>query len=254
MFGTGGDGTINISSMSAILASHVTPIVKVGTPAVTSKFGSYDFFNALRVYHVASADSSGSSLMHFGPGSRYIPLADFGFPYNPILRLARRRLKAKGMPDIYKVVFPFANYTNPRIQLNGAATRTYFDIFDNLATTLNRSVCIVHSLHGIDEAMPGNNLVLFIAGNRRVQFEWQFRVGSANAVRVAFAEKNTARQTVKLFAEIVRGRAPIIYKETIVANAALLVASRRMADSSSCDFREFLRTAMRDVAALFVGS
>lgn len=248
VFGTGGDGTVNISSMAAILASHRTEIVKVGTPAVTSRFGSYDFFNAL--VHLPACAHGIRRLMHFAEGSCYIPLADFGFPYNPLLRLARRRLKAEGIPDIYKVVFPFANYTNPRIQLNGVATSAYFDIFDRLATNLNRSVCIVHSSHGIDEAMPGNNIVLFISGSRRVQLEWQFSVDSANRVWTTFAEKNTARETVELFEQIVLGRGPAIIEETIIANAALLLASRRMVDSSSSEFREFLDIATRDIASL----
>jgi anthranilate phosphoribosyltransferase len=51
-FGTGGDKfkTINISTMASILASNFVNIWKVGTGAVTSKWGSSDFVNRLNLF------------------------------------------------------------------------------------------------------------------------------------------------------------------------------------------------------------
>ncbi|MCX6858099.1 MAG: hypothetical protein NTV80_24720 [Verrucomicrobia bacterium] len=128
IFGTGGDGTINVSSMAAIIASHFTRVVKVGTPGVTSLWGSYDFMEALRVFLEAqvSKNEPVHPFMKWGAESKYIALAELGFDYNSVLRKARKRLKEREdpIPDIYKVVFPFANYTNPQIQINGLAQRT----------------------------------------------------------------------------------------------------------------------------------
>lgn len=250
VFGTGGDGTINVSSMAAILASRLTRIIKVGTPGVTSRFGSDDFFDALRI-HLSNIDPSEKrEPMHFSHGSGYLSLADLGFPYNPHLRLARRRLKEEGVPDIYKVVFPFANYTNPRIQVNGVSTKVYRDIFDRLAIKLKRPVCIVHSAHGIDEIMPGKNSILFVSDVRRIEMEWNFATDYPGQVWTAFSEKETACQTVELFEQIMFGYAPQIVTETILENAALLIASHRMVESSSLDFAGILGAVCGEMRSL----
>lgn len=247
VFGTGGDWTINISSMAAIIASHLTRVIKVGSPAVTSQVGSSDFFSELHSFLSSIAPTSQKQLMNFSPGSKFISLASLSFPYNSSLREARKRLKIEGIPDIYKVVFPFANYTNPRIQVNGVATIVYWDIFERLATKLKRAICIVHSEHEIDEAMPGHNRLLLISDTRRIETNWDFMLSDSNKVQTVFSEKDSPKHTVKLFEQIILGKAPTIITETIINNAALLVASHQLVDSVSLDFHHSLSQAKDDI-------
>ena len=245
IFGTGGDGTINVSSMAAIIASHFTRVVKVGTPGVTSLWGSFDFMQALQRY--LREKSAGNEPVHpfmkWGEGSRYIALSELGFAYNTVLRQARRRLKATGIPDIYKVVFPFANYTNPQIQINGVSTKVYLNIYDQLAGYFKRASCIVDSEFDIDELMPGRNEIRCWVNERGHRLNWQFCESSEDGVWKLVDEKDSAEETVSLFSDVLNGDADPAIQQTILYNAALIIAMQQFAVDQSLEVDMLIKNA-----------
>jgi anthranilate phosphoribosyltransferase len=224
VFGTGGDGTVNLSSIAMMIASRFVNIVKVGTPGVTSRYGSFDFFSALSSCRNSASSSVSKSHFRLPPSSQYIPLATFGYPYNNVLRQARRRLHVANIPDIYKIVFPFANYTNPTIQINGASTRLYFELLVKLAQHFKRNTCVIHSTLGIDEIMPGSNsLFLYSDGQCRAEI-----INLPSIPRTLlmdlFHETESDTQSTRLLCELREGMAHPVFKETISMNAALYIA------------------------------
>jgi anthranilate phosphoribosyltransferase len=229
-FGTGGDGTTNITSMASVLASRFVRVVKIGTRAVTSQYGSADFFQELN-----------SKKNAFHAGSQFIPLVDLGFEYSETTKAARCYLHRNQIPDIYKVIFPFANYTNPRMQINGVSSLVYFHLFENLAQALKRNVMIVHSMHGIDELMPGKNRIVAFWNGAREALEWSFFQESGHRVWKIFKERKSTVSTVRLFQRINTNEADPVIIQTIFYNAALLLVAHSIGSS----FHEDLRTTMQ---------
>lgn len=224
VFGTGGDQTVNISTPAAIIASRCVPVWKVGTHGVTSRYGSVDFLEALqrRLPRIRKTDIRRAAW--FADGSGPISLGSLGFPYRASLRNARRRLWREGIPDVYKVVFPFANYTFPEVQINGCRDATYRKLFFQLACRTGRHVWTIASELNIDELAPGRNLVTRIrqgeSSEQVVTFgnEWD-----PQQVRSALAEKRTADDHVELFLGVLAGTGDPVYRETVLWNAALIV-------------------------------
>jgi anthranilate phosphoribosyltransferase len=238
IFGTGGDGTLNLSSMAAILASRFVPVVKMGTRAVTGSIGSSDFIAELREREAASPALTEC----LAAGSfRFLRLSEAGFSYREELRQARRRLHREGIPDLYKVVFPFANYTSPVVQINGAAKEIYFERFSELCAIMGRTACLVRSVAGVDELLPGANRIAYFAGGVR-SFDSQFllllehRAGTMEG----FHEASSARVAVDLFVDLLEGRAAPLLRDTVLQNAALILACDSLAAGSTAGIDELM--------------
>lgn len=227
IFGTGGDGTINLSSMAAILASRFVPVVKMGTRAVTGNIGSSDFITELREREATSPALAQS----LAAGSfRFLRLSEAGFAYREELRQARRRLHRDGIPDLYKVVFPFANYTDPLIQINGAAKEIYFERFAELCHIMGRTACLVRSVAGVDELLPGKNRIAFFMGGVRC-FDAEFLFLPEHMAESVnrFREAGSLFAAVDGFVDLLDGRASPLIRDTILQNAALILACNSMA-------------------------
>ncbi len=243
VFGTGGDGTINVSSIASIIASHLIPIVKVGTSAVTSRFGSSDFFAML---HREREDSQSSSSidprLQLGPQSDFLPLASLGFAYNPALRAARKRLHQQGIPDIYKIVFPFSDYTKPLIQINGASRRLYFDILVRLCERFKRSACVLYSEHQVDELAPGTNELFISSPTYSYHETCVLPRCSEEAFSSVLMENSSARQSIDLLTELIAKKANPLLKAIIAANAALYVTCHDICSDTTLPFPDTFDT------------
>lgn len=248
IFGTGGDGTINLSSMAAILASRFVPVVKMGTRAVTGNIGSSDFIAELRQGEAGSA--SLARLLAAG-NFRFLRLSEAGFAYREELRQARRRLHREGIPDLYKIVFPFANYTDPFVQINGAAKEIYFERFCELCAITGRTACIVRSEAGIDELLPGMNRIAFFAAGIR-KFDSEFQLLSrypADGVE-GFAESQSPHLAVELFLDLLDGKASPVLRDTVLQNAALVLACASLADGSDTGLDELMSSHFSNLRTL----
>ncbi len=246
IFGTGGDQTVNISTPAAIIASHFVPVQKVGTHGVTSNYGSVDFVDSLLGRLATEPNPVLRERAWFAPGSRYLRLGDLGFPYRDCLRNARRRLWKLGIPDLYKVVFPFANYTDPAIQINGCGRPVYRDLYTALAVQTRRNVWIVHSELDIDELTPGKNELRFVNRGQIAESTVKFGTRCSSAeVRRELRERPTANEHVDLFLDLLRGQASPEFTETLCWNAALLVHARGSQTLFECVelIREYVREA-----------
>jgi anthranilate phosphoribosyltransferase len=164
IIGTGGDTlkTINISSIAAIIASKYVNVVKIGARGVTSKFGSKDFNSFL----LSKALNSQRQFYFFNDKSKFLSFNDLGLAYSEALVEARRKINKEGYLDIFKVVFPFANFTGCYGQVNGVSNKDYLSLFVELALKFNRHCILVYSNLGIDEIMPGENQYVTINNNQ----------------------------------------------------------------------------------------
>ncbi|WP_035608986.1 hypothetical protein [Haloferula sp. BvORR071] len=238
IFGTGGDGTINLSSMAAILAARFIWVVKMGTRAVTGNIGSSDFMAGLS-QHREGAPAFAKILA--GGRFRFFRLSEAGFAYREELRQARRRIHREGIPDLYKIVFPFANYTNPLVQINGAAKEIYFARFSELCAALGRTACLVRSAVGVDELLPGKNRIAFFnSGVRHFDAEFLLLPEHETGGLDRFREAGSPRAAVDLFLDLLEGRAAPFLRDTILQNAALILASDSLAGGAEAGIDELM--------------
>ena len=150
--GTGGDGmnTLNISTASALLlASMGTKVAKHGNKAVSSKCGSGDVLEALKIK------------IDLEPGDveKEINNNNFGFMFAPNYHSAMRFVgpvrKKIGKRTIFNMIGPLSNPALVDRQVVGVFDKKLLKIFAEGLKNLNiKFAWIVNSEDGLDEISP----------------------------------------------------------------------------------------------------
>ncbi len=150
--GTGGDGmnTLNISTASALLlASMGTKVAKHGNKAVSSKCGSGDVLEALRI----KIDHEPKDI------EREINSNNFGFMFAPNYHSAMRFVgpvrKKIGKRTIFNMIGPLSNPALVEKQVVGVFDKKLLMIFAEGLKNLNiKFAWILNSEDGLDEISP----------------------------------------------------------------------------------------------------
>ena len=150
--GTGGDGmnTLNISTASALLlASMGTKVAKHGNKAVSSKCGSGDVLEALKI----KIDLEPSDI------EKEINNNNFGFMFAPNYHNAMRFVgpvrKKIGKRTIFNMIGPLSNPALVDRQVVGVFDKKLLKIFAEGLKNLNiKFAWIVNSEDGLDEISP----------------------------------------------------------------------------------------------------
>ena len=150
--GTGGDGmnTLNISTASALLlASMGTKVAKHGNKAVSSKCGSGDVLEALRI----KIDHEPRDI------EREINSNNFGFMFAPNYHSAMRFVgpvrKKIGKRTIFNMIGPLSNPALVEKQVVGVFDKKLLMIFAEGLKNLNiKFAWILNSEDGLDEISP----------------------------------------------------------------------------------------------------
>lgn len=228
IFGTGGDyfKTLNISTMASIIASNFLTIYKVGTKAVTSQWGSSDFIDAL-YSNLQMLPTWARYKAVYKNGSGYVSLNKLGYPYSDHLRSARIILYNSRIPDIYKVIFPSSNLTCSSGQVNGIYCPEYIPFFINILSALERNAILIHSLWGVDELMPGRNLVIRLFHGKITETEVNISsCGLNNKFKDFIAESSDINVHLSKYIDILSGNCPKAVTETLAYNVACILNLR----------------------------
>ena len=153
--GTGGDGmnTLNISTASALLlASMGTKVAKHGNKAVSSKCGSGDVLEALKI----KIDLRPNEI------EKEINNNNFGFMFAPNYHGAMKFVgpvrKRIGKRTIFNMIGPLSNPALVDRQVVGVFNKSLLKIFAEGLKNLNiKFAWIVHSEDGLDEISPYAN-------------------------------------------------------------------------------------------------
>ena len=150
--GTGGDGknTLNISTASALLlASMGIKVAKHGNKAVSSKCGSGDVLEALKIK------------IDFEPNEieKQINKNNFGFMFAPNYHSAMKHVgptrKKIGKRTIFNMIGPLSSPALIKRQVVGVFDKKLLKIFGNALKNLNiKFAWIVNSEDGLDEISP----------------------------------------------------------------------------------------------------
>ena len=150
--GTGGDGknTLNISTASSLLlASMDVKVAKHGNKALSSRCGSADVLERLKVNIHLKPDGVAKS----------IEKNNFGFMFAPNYHLTMKYVapirKKIGSRTIFNLLGPLSSPANVKKQVVGVFDKKWLLPFANALKNLNSEhVWIVHSDDGMDEISP----------------------------------------------------------------------------------------------------
>ena len=150
--GTGGDGksTLNISTASSLLlASMNIKVAKHGNKALSSKCGSADVLERLKININLQPDGVAKS----------IEKNNFGFMFAPNYHLAMKYVasirKKIGKRTIFNLLGPLSSPANVKRQVVGVFAKKWLLLFANALKNLeSEHVWVVHSEDGMDEISP----------------------------------------------------------------------------------------------------
>ena len=150
--GTGGDGksTLNISTASSLLlASMNIKVAKHGNKALSSKCGSADVLERLKITINLQPDGVAKS----------IEKNNFGFMFAPNYHLTMKYVasirKKIGKRTIFNLLGPLSSPANVKRQVVGVFAKKWLLLFANALKNLqSEHAWIVHSEDGMDEISP----------------------------------------------------------------------------------------------------
>jgi anthranilate phosphoribosyltransferase len=147
--GTGGDGanTFNISTAAAfVVAGAGVPVAKHGNRSGSSRVGSADVLEALRVPIMLSVDEVVRCVDDIGFGFFFAPL------YYPTFARVRPIRNALGVPTVFNFMGPLLNPVGVKRQLIGVSNRALVPVFAELLKRQgSEEVLIVAGKDGLDE-------------------------------------------------------------------------------------------------------
>jgi len=150
--GTGGDGksTLNISTASSLLlASMNIKVAKHGNKALSSKCGSADVLERLKININLQPDGVAKS----------IEKNNFGFMFAPNYHLTMKYVasirKKIGKRTIFNLLGPLSSPANVKRQVVGVFAKKWLLPFANALKNLqSEHVWVIHSEDGMDEISP----------------------------------------------------------------------------------------------------
>jgi len=150
--GTGGDGknTLNISTAAALLLSSFgVKVAKHGNKSVSSKCGSADVLEKLKIQ------------ISLGPKDveTSIKKTNFGFMFAPIYHSTMKYVgpvrKKIGKRTIFNLIGPLSSPAKVKRQVVGVFDKKLLRVFAEALKNLNlKKALIVHSKDGLDEISP----------------------------------------------------------------------------------------------------
>ena len=227
--GTGGDGmnTLNISTASALLlASMGTKVAKHGNKAVSSKCGSGDVLEALKI----KIDLEPTEI------EKEINNNNFGFMFAPNYHSAMKFVgpvrKKIGKRTIFNMIGPLSNPALVDRQVVGVFDRKLLKIFAESLKNLNiKFVWIVNSEDGLDEISPYKRTNVMQLKNGEIsEFTIDPKLLNINAEKFENLVGDDAKFNANKMIEIFKGKDNDFSKAVCLNAASGLIVSEKFTE------------------------
>ena len=167
--GTGGDmvGTVNISSMAAILASAAgVPVMKHGSRSASGKTGSSEMLEVLGIRLDLSPERVADIFREVGITFFFAPV------FHPAMRYVAPIRRELGVPTTFNFLGPLANPAQPIATSLGVADATVAPLMATEMATRGRSALVFRGSDGLDElTTTGNSQIWQVAGGEVIESE-----------------------------------------------------------------------------------
>ena len=239
--GTGGDGmnTLNISTASALLlASMGTKVAKHGNKAVSSKCGSGDVLEALKI----KIDLEPTDI------EKEINDNNFGFMFAPNYHSAMRFVgpvrKKIGKRTIFNMIGPLSNPALVNRQVVGVFDKKLLNIFaEGLKNLKIKFAWIVNSEDGLDEISPyAKTNIMQLREGEISEITIDPKLLNINAEKFQNLVGDDANYNANKMIEIFKGKDNDFSKAVCLNSAAGLIVSEKFTEfSDAYNFsREFI--------------
>lgn len=221
--GTGGDGlgTINVSTISAILVSQVYPVAKHGNRAASSRSGSADFLEALG-YNISITPDKAIEIFS---KSNFVFL--FAQLYHPAMKNVANVRKTLGIRTIFNLLGPLTNPALVKRQVMGIFSKDYMQRVAEAAVRLDYDKLImVYGEPGMDEVSPvGKTIIYEISRNKIERYTEDFTEIIKKEVKLEdLLVKNSEESVIKVLRGI-KGKDASINEFIKVNSAVALYAA-----------------------------
>ena len=227
--GTGGDGrgTFNISTAAALVAAAAgVKVAKHGNRGVTSKCGSADVLEALRIPVDLNPEQAVACLGQNG----------FVFLYAPTMHPAMKRVqpvrRALGFRTLFNLAGPLTNPAGARAQVVGVFAPSAVNLVAETLCRLGaRHALVVHGRDGLDElTLDGLNDVVEIREQTLRSFTLEAGEAGLSRASLDALAGGDAQHNARLIEDVLRG-APAAsgpQRDIVLLNAAaaLIVAGK----------------------------
>ena len=222
--GTGGDrsGTVNISTMSALVAAAAgVPVVKHGNRAASSKCGTADVLEALGVAIDLPPEGVRRCVAELGIGFCFAPV------FHPAFRHASGPRGELGIPTAFNLLGPLTNPAQPPGGLVGCAIERLAPVMADVFARRGATVLVVRGEDGLDEITTTTTTRVWVASGGVVRED---RIDpAALGVRPALPAElvgGDAAVNAEVVRDLVAGK-PGPVREAVLLNAAGAVAVHR---------------------------
>ncbi|MDP3703870.1 MAG: anthranilate phosphoribosyltransferase [Candidatus Omnitrophota bacterium] len=219
--GTGGDGqgTINVSTLAALVAAAAgVRVCKHGNRAASSRCGSADLLEALGVNLNASPAQV----------ARCVEEVGFGFCFAPVFHPAMKRVapirRLLGIRTIFNLIGPLANPAPLTFQLVGVSdARLLRPMAEALLRLGIRHGLVVHGRDGLDEVTTtGPTDVLELRAGRLTEYQLEPTGLGMSVVTLDALRGGDAAANARAAREVLGG-APSAARELIALNAGCAI-------------------------------
>ena len=222
--GTGGDGknTLNISTAAALLlASMGIKIAKHGNKAVSSKCGSGDVLEKLKIKINLEPKDIENQINKYNFGFMFAP------NYHSAMKFVGPVRKKIGKRTIFNMIGPLSNPALVQRQVVGVFDKKLLKIFGNGLKNLNiKFAWIVNSEDGLDEISPyAKTNVVQIRNNEISEIIIDPQALEINAGKFENLQGDDAKFNAKKIIDIFKGEDNDFSKAVCLNGAAGLVVS-----------------------------
>lgn len=168
--GTGGDqlGTVNISSMAAIVAAACgLPVLKHGSRSASGKTGSSEMLEALGVRLDLTPEQLAEVFKKAGITFFFAPM------FHPSLKNVGPTRKKLGIPTTFNFLGPLANPAQPVATALGVANETMAPLLAAEMASRGRTALVFRGSDGLDElTITGNSKIWVVFGGKVTEYSF----------------------------------------------------------------------------------
>ena len=215
--GTGGDSydTINVSTLASLVcAAFGVPIAKHGTRALSSKCGSFDVLNELKVILPGNAMEAEAIFKQKNIVFLFAP------NFHPLLKKIHHVRQEIGIRTIFNLVGPILNPGDVAYQVIGVSKSDIAEKVGAIALSLGRKrVLVMHGRDGLDEASVGALTDVYdFAPDRKMD---HFVIEPDKRYAISEIQGGTPAENAIRFKNIVLGQGTQAENEFVAINAGL---------------------------------